>query len=103
MSPDQVIEAADLLAERDEVIDRIKMIDAAEQMKMSFAIKREWKDDAGKIYSSVDWQDSEEIKITKAYRDLASRADCQTLASIDLKLRALGVALPANETEEAAT
>jgi hypothetical protein len=103
MSPDQIIEAADLLAERDEVFARIKMIDAAEQMRMSFAIRREWKGGDGQIYSSVDWDDCNEIKMTKAYRDLANRADRQTLASIDLKLRALGVELPANEAAAAAT
>lgn len=83
----QCEEAAELLAEREEIAEPLAAMLAAKRVRIEYAMVRD----------DEDWRAGRPMPMTKEFRALLTAGTEKQIADIDAKLRALGVQPPSAE------
>lgn len=88
------IDAAELLAEREEIAEEMAKLSGATIARIEIQSSYEWEDGNGTKRKSEDWIYGPELKLTPTIRKLLTANVEERIADIDAKLRALGVEPP---------
>lgn len=105
----QVHEAADLLADREELLEDMQPLLKAKRVRVEIHTSRTYTITSmghprnGETETVDDWVRGPEVPLTAATRKVLCSALFAQLAEIDAKLRALGVEPPRDETDTPAS
>lgn len=91
ITAEQVEQAAELLAERDEIARPLADMRASKRVRIAYQFRPSY---AGKDEPTLQFRDGPEMEVTPAIRKLLMTDAMQRIAAIDEQLRALGVEPP---------
>lgn len=94
ITADQVLDAAELLAEREDLADSLAPLLAATRIKIQIHTTYEHKTLRGESEIRDSWRDGPDLTVTKPIRKLLTAGIEADIAAIDAKLRTLGVSPP---------
>lgn len=93
ITAEQCEKASDLLIERAELIEPLEAMRATAKVRIAYQVKAKT-GESGKDEPRFYWRDGPEVEINASLRKLLVGGIETELASIDAKLRALGVEPP---------
>lgn len=87
MTAEQVTEAADLLTDREEVMEGLEEMEGATKIRIDYFRPK-------RSYSPADWEEGPEFEPTSEFVGVLTSAARARLEKIDKRLRELGVKPP---------